>query len=164
MAQEQNLAITLLPALVAGMSALAGVAIGQWYVRKTYVSNKIFEQRIDALNRIWAIFIELKIVVHKSFQTGYKRWREEHFAEAESLLNRFRVEIDKSQIILDYRIIEGFRKLDELYFLYAVGHLDDQERPSSFLEEFHAALEKLQSSINKVMNQRTQVIKLELRA
>jgi len=134
-----------------------GAVIGQIISRTTFVSNKVFEQRLETINKVWAVFIEIKILVHKSLHIGYKKWREDHYVEAESLLEQFRAEIDKSQILLDYRIIEGFRKLNMLYMLYAEGNMGER-----FPEQYHSALSELAESINKVLKRRTQVIKLNL--
>ena len=83
------------------ITALVGASFKAWLDRGTYVSNKLFEQRLSTLNVLWLKFSDVKPIFWQKIALGYDNWRIRHYSEAERVLYEFKTEVDKSQMILD---------------------------------------------------------------
>jgi len=63
-------------------------------------------------------------------------------------------------VILDERVIDAFRRIDELYFLYLD---DEQAMGSEFLGKLRALLSELTDKVNRTMWKRSHTVLLKFR-
>ena len=150
--------------LLGSFLTLIGTLISALFSRKTYSSNKIFEQRLELIQHIWSKFNNLKFEVANNYTLIFNN-QDNHYesykSKLETLLNNFRNEIDNAQIILDKNIIDGFRKLDEVYFLYK--ECEESNKLNDFNTKIYQILKYIEKEINENINKRTQKITLKLR-
>ena len=147
--------------LITGASlALFSTWVKSWIEREAHCSNEVFKQRISCMNQIWSSFYEVKNIFGSKIALGHVKWVAQNHNEALERLNSFRRAIDESQIVLCQEIISGFRELDTYLFVL----LDDEDqKPSQYVSELNAILEKLSKVINENMNKRVYKIDLHLR-
>jgi len=81
-----------------------GVLLKSYLDRKLFLSNKIFELRLDILNNVWLKFVEVKKVVTNS-----------EVDKSRIILEDFRKEADKARFVLDYQVIDNFFDLYDIY-------------------------------------------------
>ena len=147
--------------LIAGASiALFSTWVKSWIEREAHCSNEIFKQRISCMNQIWSSFYEVKNIFGSKIALGHAKWIAQNHDEALDKLNAFRRAIDESQIVLSQEIIGGFRELDTYLFTLLD---DDDQKPSQYVSELNAILEKLSKIINENMDKRVYRVDLHLR-
>ncbi len=139
---------------------LVGVFAKSFYDRQTYSSNQLFEIRIKSLNEIWAEFNRMKSIFAQNIPLGFELWKEKYESDARKALASFRESIDNSQVILSEDVIEGFRKIDQEYFLY----LEEKEQsPAEFHAKVKSLLDRLSGTVNESMATGTHKIGLRFR-
>jgi len=137
------------------LGALAQAALD----RRTVSTSKILELRLEALNRIWTELVATRNIFEEKFQLGHARWVEVRGRAAEDALNRFRNEIDRSQVLLDANVTKVLREIDAyLYLLLS----EEQQKPSAYIEEFGGLLHNLERTIEATLNRVNQRITLAL--
>ena len=147
--------------LIVGASiALFSTWVKSWIEREAHCSNEVFKQRISCMNQIWSSFYEVKNIFGSKIALGHGKWIAQNHDEALEKLNAFRRAIDESQIVLSEEIISGFRELDT-YLFVLLGNED--QRPSQYVSELNAILEKLSKVINENMDKRVYKVDLHLR-
>lgn len=147
--------------LIAGASiALFSTWVNSWIDREAHCSNEIFKQRISCMNQIWSSFYEVKNIFGSKISLGHAKWVVHHHDEAREKLDAFRRAIDESQIVLGQEIISGFRELDTYLFVLLS---DEDQKPSQYVAEINAILEKLSKVINENMDKRAYKVDLHLR-
>lgn len=147
--------------LIAGASiALFSTWVKSWIDREAHCSNEIFKQRISCMNQIWSSFYEVKNIFGSKIPLGHAKWVAQNHDEALDKLNAFRRAIDESQIVLGQEIISGFRELDTYLFVLLS---DEDQKPSQYVSEINAILEKLSKVINENMDKRAYRVDLHLR-
>ena len=147
--------------LVAGsLLTLVGAIVKTWLDRRTHSSNRIFELRVEALNRVWQAFNEMKGLFATPVEIGFDPRSQENVQRAGEALTTFRRSIDNAQVVLPAEVIDVLRRMDELYFLYL---RDDQQRPSNFQRELKRLLDELTTAANKTFGKQTHLIKLQFR-
>lgn len=142
-----------------GIVALAGAGLKAWLDRGTYVSNKIFEERLSSLNALWLKFNDVKTIFLQRIPLGYDNWRSQYYSEAERVLYDFRTAIDRSQMILDSEIITAFRSVHKYLFL---SKDNKAQAPETFTSELGDEILKLSSKVNSTMAKRSHNIFLQL--
>lgn len=148
--------------LIAGAAiALFSTWVKSWIDREAQCSNEVFKQRISCMNQIWSSFYEVKNIFGSKIALGHEKWVAQNHAEALEKLNAFRRLIDENQIVLSKEIVSGFRELDT-YLFVLLG--DEDQKPSQYVAELNAILEKLSKAINENMNVRVHKIDLHLSA
>lgn len=152
---------------------LLGAAISlftQWITsqlnRDTYISNRIFEYRLKAINAIWSRFNDLLWKVGRSLALGFNTWTDQHLEETEELRREFNKELEAKQILLDRNVVEAFNQLNTDVMLFSHGDLrNDEGNPISypqFLEDrIYPHREELAAAINDTINETTHEISLE---
>ena len=147
--------------LVAGsLLTLVGAIVKTWLDRRTHSSNRIFELRVEALNRVWQAFNEMKGLFAIRIEIGFGRWSQDYAQKAAEALATFRRSIDNAQVVLPAEVIDVLRRMDELYYLY-LG--DDQQRPSNFNRELKRLLGELTTAANNTLAKQTHLVKLQFR-
>lgn len=147
--------------LIAGASiALFSTWVKSWIDREAHCSNEIFKQRISCMNQIWSSFYEVKNIFGRKIPLGHAKWIAQNHDEALNKLDAFRRAIDESQIVLGQEIISGFRELDTYLFVLLS---DEDQKPSQYVSEINAILEKLSKVINENMDKRAYRVDLYLR-
>jgi len=147
--------------LIAGASlTLAGAIVKSWLDRRTHSSTRVFEMRVDALNRIWQAFNEMKGLYASRVERGLAEWESEVSHDARRALTHFRRSIDNAQVVLPAEVIDVLRRIDEVYFLYdgnpdAIG--------IQFLRDVRVLLQELTTVVNAAMSQPTHQLDLRLR-
>ncbi len=141
------------------IAVLVGVGLKAWLDRGTYVSNKIFDERLSTLNRLWLKFNDVKAIFLQRVPLGYDNWRSRHYSEAETVLYELRTSIDRSQMILDSEIIAAFRSVHEFLFL---SKDNKAQQPAAFTSELGRRISKLSDKVNSTMAKRNHKISLRL--
>jgi len=134
--------------------------IKAWLDRKTNISSDLFKYRIQSLNLIWKSFMAVKNIFASKIAKGHQNWLSEHKDDAQEALDKFRLEIDKNQIILPQEIIEELRRID-LYFFEILG-LDNQ-KPSDYQNDLNDHLNSLSAAVNTTLSAHTHTINLKFR-
>jgi len=139
--------------------ALVGAGLKAWLDRGTYVSNKIFDERLSSLNALWLKFNDVRAIFLQRIPLGYDNWRSRHYSEAERVLYEFRTAIDRSQMIVDSEIIAAFRSVHEFLFLLKDNKAQE---PEAFTSELGRQISKLSDKVNSTMAKRNHKISLQL--
>jgi hypothetical protein len=91
---------------------------------------------------------------------GYDNWRTQYYSEAGQLLHKFKIEIDKAQVLLDSMTIDGFREIHKFLF----SSKDDVgQTPNIFMSKFSDLISDLSTKVNQTMSKRNHKIHLELK-
>lgn len=157
--------------LIAGsLLTIVGVIVKTWLDRRTYSSNRLFELRIEALNRVWQAFNEMKGLFASRIEIGVSRWSTEYMdkeieeqtykEKAGEALTNFRRSIDNEQVVLPSEVIDILRQMDVEYFLYLD---DDEAKGGQFQSKIKRLLKDLTAAVNKTMAKQTHQIKLRFR-
>ncbi len=147
--------------LIAGAGlTLIGAIVKTWLDRRTHSSTRIFELRIEALNRIWQAFNEMKGLYAFRIEVGFPQWQNVYAQPASDALTRFRRAIDNAQVVLPAKVIDILRKMDVAYFIY---HSDEVARGSQFQGQVKRLLDELATAVNETMSKQTHEINLRFR-
>jgi hypothetical protein len=142
------------------VATLVGTVLKAWLDRGTYVSKELFEKRLFRLNDLWLQLIEVRRVFWQKIPLGYDNWKTRHYDEAGQLLHKFKIEIDKAQVVLDSMTIDGFREIHK--FLFASKD-DGNQSPNIFMSKLSELVSDLSIKVNQTMSKRTHKIHLELK-
>ena len=146
----------LLLAVGSGLTLL-GTLVQAAIQRRTSSSNRLFELRLEALTGVWAELISVRDIFAAKIPLGHTKWAAERGAEAKAALNRFRCEVDRSQVVLDGGVTLVLRRIDT--YLYQRLCEDDQ-KPSDYAREFGALVKKLEAVVNDSMRRSTHRVSL----
>ena len=129
--------------------------------RETNISNELFKQRINSLNKIWVTFPEVRDAFGKKIERSHDDCIEECKESAREKLNKFRAEIDKNQVILPAQIIEALRDID--LFLFADVLEQDNYKLNDYISGLSIRLNKLSEITNNSLLEKTHKIDLKFR-
>jgi len=159
-----KLPILVLGALLGCVTTVVGTAIKTWLDRRTYTSNHLFELRIEALNRAWQAYIEMKDAFGgPRGRQNLEQWKTEHGEQAKNSVERFRRVVDSLQIVLHKRVICVLREIDSAYSSYLDEEPDHVTPFSQWTESVKQNLQKLTKATNKMMSRQRHSIALEFR-
>jgi hypothetical protein len=160
----EKLLILIVGTLLGCVATVVGTVIKTWLDRRTYTSNHLFELRIEALNRVWQVFNEMKDAFGKPRdRQNLEQWKTEHGEQAKKALERFRSVVDSSQIVLDREVIDVLRRIDSAYFLYLNEESDRLTPFGQWTESVKQKLQELTETTNQMMSQQRHSIALEFR-
>jgi hypothetical protein len=91
---------------------------------------------------------------------GYDNWRTRHYDEAEDLLHKFKIEIDKAQVVLDSMTIDGFLEIHTFLFFSKDNRTQD---PNSVMAKLGDLVSDLSTKVNQTMSKRNHKVRLELK-
>lgn len=154
--------------LLGSLLTLTGYWVKAMLDRRTRTSNRIFELRLEAIDKLWGKYNRLVWVLGKSTQLGYNEWRDNHYEEAERAREEFRMEVERQQIILDKEIVEEFVKIggEAMKFVHG-NYKNENDDPISYFkwynEKLSPKLNELSSLINESLQKRTHTVSLEFR-
>jgi hypothetical protein len=147
------------------LSAVVGALLAVWVGnitsrrdRLTKASSRIFELRIEAFNRVWLAFNDMKGWFVRRLPMNPSEWKAKYRSEAGSALDKFRRTIDESQIVLPADAIEVLRKIDAAYAHYFD---DEQENGDAFHKKIKEFLDELSTVANRTMSTHPHTIRLQ---
>lgn len=143
-------------------ATLVAAAFKAWLDRGTHVSNELFERRLSALNDLWLKVIHVRGIFWQKLALGNHNWRLRHYGEASQALYDFKVEIDKSQVVLDPITIDGFRDIHE--FLFSLRDDVSDDALDTFTSDFSGLIAALSAKVNQTMSKRNHKIRLQLKS
>ena len=127
--------------------------------RKSTSSNTLFEMRLNAIDKIWRSFLEVKKIYAQKIFLGHDNWLRTHKEKSRTLLTEYRQMLWENQVLLDHCITDVLRELAD--YMTELLFRDDQV-PSEYIDELNQRLSKLSEVINKSMGKRTHTVKLKL--
>ena len=160
--------------LLTAAAACAGGAITALLIfpkaladRETHASNRVLEMRLQALRDVWYLLNDVIWLVSPSMSVGYEAWAEAHQDEAADANLKFKKEVERQQVILDKKVVDGFRGVFSCLDLFIHGEERDSENRfrsyNWFLNErLNPSLTTVGQAINSTMNVSTHQLELRV--
>jgi hypothetical protein len=154
--------------LLGSLLTLAGYFVKALLDRRTEASNRIFEMRLETVDRLWRKYNSLIWIIGKSGSIGYEEWRENYFNEAEEIRKEFRMEVERQQIILGKDIVDKFLDIGMEAMRFSHGFYENEHgNPITYNqwynEKLSSKLSDLSSVVNRSLQSRTHTIELKFR-
>lgn len=149
----------LLGTLFGAIVSLSSVALKSTLDRQSYCSNKLFEGRLEALNKIWQALVLTAGIFARKITKGHKTWLEEDREEALKSLDDFKNTVNFNGIMLDAQVVSALLSLDSFWYETLLG---DDQSPAEYVSCLNNHMNKLNNAINKTLNMRYHAIHLQL--
>jgi hypothetical protein len=154
---DEKFLISIISGLVGAIVTLLAVFLTALLGRYTFVSNRVFDLRVEALNNILRAFNEMKGYFAFRQQLGFPKWHMEYREKAIVAIHEFRRAIDNSQIVLPASVFESFREIDSAYYLF----LDDEKQNwSELAQKVNLICQRMIPAINRTLRCRTHKVSL----